>query len=458
MFDLIVIGGGPAGYVGAIKAAQDGLKVALIEKNQLGGTCLNRGCIPTKALLHYAAIYEAVTNACQYGVEADNVSFDFQKMHQKKAATVAMLRDGITSLLSANKIQTFYGEGSIVDEHTVACNGELLATSNILIAVGSSPAMPPINGKENAVTSDDLLDGENKFYDRLAIIGGGVIGVEMASIYRALGAEVTVLEAMDRILPMMDREISQSLSMVMKKRGVSIISGASVQSIEGITPLTVTYKHKDQLMQLDADGVLICTGRRPNTANLFCDDFSVEMNGRYIKVDDKFMTSVNGIFAVGDVNGIMPLAHAAEAQALAAVAYMQGKQPSINPLVVPSCVYTDPEIACVGITADEAKNAQMRVRTGKYIMATNAKTLIEGKERSYIKLIFDDDSDVLIGAQLFCAHATDIIAELTSAICNKLTSADMLKALRPHPTFVEGITEAIEASHGNSIHIMPARR
>ena len=293
---------------------------------------------------------------------------------------------------------------------------------------------------------------------KIAIVGGGVIGVEMASIYRSLGADVTIFEAMDRILPMMDRELSQSLTMVLKKRGISIYTGASVKSIEGESPLTITYTHKDNTGSIEADGILICTGRRPNTSGLLGSGISLEMNGRCIKVDEHFCTSVSGIYAVGDVNGIMPLAHAAEAQALAAVAYMQLKQPVINPSLVPSCVYTDPEIACIGLTADEAKEKSIPVRIGKYVMGTNSKTLIEKLERSYIKLIFNADTDILIGAQLFCAHATDMIAELTSAISNNMTSGDLLKGLRPHPTFVEGITEAIEASHGQSIHSMPTRR
>lgn len=458
MYDLIVIGGGPAGYVGAIKAAQDGMKVALIEKDSLGGTCLNRGCIPTKALLHYSSMYSHAQSMNEFGIRAEGLDFDFSVMHQKKSETVATLKDGIGKLLNANKIDVFSGEGHILSADTVECNGDKLISRNILIATGSVPSVPPILGSEKAVTSDDLLDGSNTFYQRLAIVGGGVIGVEMASIYRSLGADVTIFEAMDRILPMMDRELSQSLTMVLKKRGISIYTGASVKSIEGESPLTITYTHKDNTGSIEADGILICTGRRPNTSGLLGSGISLEMNGRCIKVDEHFCTSVSGIYAVGDVNGIMPLAHAAEAQALAAVAYMQLKQPVINPSLVPSCVYTDPEIACIGLTADEAKEKSIPVRIGKYVMGTNSKTLIEKLERSYIKLIFNADTDILIGAQLFCAHATDMIAELTSAISNNMTSGDLLKGLRPHPTFVEGITEAIEASHGQSIHSMPTRR
>ncbi|MDO4543260.1 MAG: dihydrolipoyl dehydrogenase [Clostridia bacterium] len=459
MYDLIVIGGGPAGYVGAIKAAQDGLVTALFEMDALGGTCLNRGCIPTKALLHYAELYASIGRFSEYGITVENASFDFSKMHEKKAQTVASLRSGIEQLLKANKVTVIRGRAELKDAHTVCCNGEVYEAKNILLASGSTPAIPPIEGAEYALTSDDLLERSDRFYPRLAIVGGGVIGVEMAQVYRALGSEVSVFEAMDRLLPMMDRELSQSLNMVLKKRGVLIHPAARVQRIvKNGDFLTLFYSEKGRDESIEADGVLICTGRRPNTAGLFADGLNIEFNGRAVAVDSKYQTSIRNVYAVGDINGIMPLAHAAEAQALAAVAYMQGKAPAIDPALVPSCVYTDPEIASVGMTADEAKAAQIPIRSGKYVMGSNAKTLIEGRERSFIKLIFHADSDKLLGAQLCCAHATDLISELTLAIANGLTSAELLKGLRPHPTFVEGITEAIEASHGQNIHSMPTRR
>lgn len=458
MYDLIIIGGGPAGYVGAIKAAQNDMKVALIEKNLLGGTCLNRGCIPTKALLHYASLFESAKSLSSIGISVGEVDFDFDKMHQCKDEVVSTLRNGVAQLLKANRVDLFEGSARIKDAHTIICNEQEFNTANILIATGSVPAMPPIVGSDKAVSSDDLLEKSSLFFKRLAIVGGGVIGVEMASIYRALGAEVTVFEAMERILPMMDREISQSLNMVLKKRGISIFCNAKVERLEGDSPLSLSYLYKDSPMSIEVDGILICTGRKPNIEGLFCDGFSLEMNKRSIWVDEHYCTSEKSVYAVGDVNGLMPLAHAAEAQALAAVAYMQNKQPDIDPTLVPSCVYTDPEIACVGLTADEAKAKQIPVRTGKYVMGSNSKTIIEGKERSFIKLVFHADTDELLGAQLFCAHATDMIAELTTAISNHLSSSDLLRALRPHPTFVEAITEAVEATHGQSIHTMPTRR
>lgn len=457
MYDLIVIGGGPAGYVGAIRAAQDGMSVALIEKDQLGGTCLNRGCIPTKALLHYASAYAEAKKMSQYGVYASELSFDFDKMHQGKDDTVLTLQNGIAQLVKANKITLISGKASISDAHTVICNEQRLECKSILIATGSVPSIPPIAGKEKAKSSDDLLQN-SLFYKRLGIVGGGVIGVEMASIYNALGAEVFIFEAMDRVLPMMDREISQSLAMIMKKRGINIFCSARVEGITGEAPLMLNYTCKDKSASIELDGILICTGRRPNTEGLFADGFDLEMNGRCIAVDENFQTSVNGIYAAGDINGIMPLAHAAEAQALAAVAHMQNKQSQIDPALVPSCVYTDPEIATVGLSTDEAKQRGIAIKTAKYIMGSNSKTIIEGKDRSFIKLVFDENTRVLLGAQLFCAHATDMIAELTTAIANKLTDEQLLRGLRPHPTFVEGITEAVEAVHGLSIHSLPSRR
>ncbi|MDO4564317.1 MAG: dihydrolipoyl dehydrogenase [Clostridia bacterium] len=457
-YDLIVIGGGPAGYCGAIRASQCGLKVALFEKDKVGGTCLNRGCVPTKALLNYASKYEELFRLGDIGISLSEPSFDFSAMHRKKAGVVSTLRDGVERLLKANGVELIFGEARIASANSVLCGGEEYSAKHILIASGSVPASPPISGRELALSSDDILEGSDRFYNSLAIIGGGVIGVEVASVFRSLGSEVHIFEAMDRIIPMMDRELSQSLAMALKKKGVAVHVGASAASIEKGERYVVNYTEKGVQHSLCTDGVLICTGRRPYIDGLFDSNFALEMNGRAIAVDEKYRTSVKNIYAVGDVNGLHQLAHAAEAQALAAVADIIGEAPAIDPRLVPSCIYTDPEIASAGLTADEAKQRGIAVRTGKYVMSSNSKTIIEGKDRSFIKLLFDENTDRILGAQLFCAHATDMISELTQAIANGLTSRELLKGLRPHPTFVEGITEAIEASHGQSIHSMPSRR
>ena len=462
-YDLVVIGGGPGGYVAAIRASQLGMKTALVEKRELGGTCLNRGCIPTKTLMHAANQYRESADWTDLGLQLEGRRYDFAGLHQRKNAVIGQLRDGIAQLLKANKVDVYQAAGQIVDGNTVKAGEETLTAGHILIAAGSVPAVPPISGADlpGVVTSDGLLEQQGVDCQRLLIIGGGVIGVEMASIYNALGKQVTIVEAAERILPPMDREISQNLSMILKKRGVEIYTGAMVSAIQKTdNGLQCCFTYKKEEKTAEADVVLISVGRRPCTAGLFAEGFAVAQTERgFVEVDGQFRTSVPTISAIGDVIGRIQLAHAAEAQGIAAVEYMQGlEQASVNYELVPSCVYTTPEIASVGMTADEAKKAGRDVVTGKYIMNGNAKTIIEQQERGFIKVVFDKETGVLLGAQLMCARATDLISELVTAVSLGLTREQLARTMRPHPTFCEGITEAVEGAGGHSIHTMPSRR
>ena len=462
-YDLVVIGGGPGGYVAAIRASQLGMKTALVEQRELGGTCLNRGCIPTKTLMHAANQYRESADWTDLGLQLEGRRYDFAGLHQRKNAVIGQLRDGIAQLLKANKVDVYQAAGQIVDGNTVKAGEETLTAGHILIAAGSVPAVPPISGADlpGVVTSDGLLEQQGVDCQRLLIIGGGVIGVEMASIYNALGKQVTIVEAAERILPPMDREISQNLSMILKKRGVEIYTGATVSAIQKTdNGLQCCFTYKKEEKTAEADVVLISVGRRPCTAGLFAEGFAVAQTERgFVEVDGQFRTSVPTISAIGDVIGRIQLAHAAEAQGIAAVEYMQGLgQSSVNYELVPSCVYTAPEIASVGMTADEAKKAGRDVVTGKYIMNGNAKTIIEQQERGFIKVVFDKETDVLLGAQLMCARATDFISELVTAVSLGLTREQLARTMRPHPTFCEGITEAVEGAGGHSIHTMPSRR
>ena len=464
-YQLIVIGAGPGGYEAAIRAAQLGLTTALVENRQVGGTCLNRGCIPTKALLHAAALYRGVQEFESVGLCAQGVSFDIQKVHDRKNQVIEQLRSGIEQLIKANKIDLYQGTGTLTGPHSVTvATGEgpvELAGENILVATGSQPSRPPIPGLDlpHVGTSDEFLFLEDKLYENLIIIGGGVIGVEFASVYQSFGCKVTIVEAMDRILPPMDREISQNLAMILKKRGVAIHTGAMVERLGG-TPEGIachfTQKGKEQVVT--ADGVLVAIGRRPNTDGLFAEGFSVEMERGRIVTDEAFRTNVPSIRAIGDVTAKIQLAHMASAQGLTAVELIAGKEPSICLTAVPGCVYTDPEIATVGLTEEECKEKGIAVHKGKYIMSGNGKSIIEQADRGFIKLLFDEKTDVLLGAHLMCCRATDLISELSTAIVNKLTSKELSSVIRPHPTFTEAVTEAVESAHGMAIHLAPAKK
>ena len=457
-YDLAVIGGGPGGYEAAFEAARLGLKAALIEKEALGGTCLNHGCIPTKSLLHAADLYDEMRGADRFGVHAEGVTFDMKRMKEQKDETVRTLRDGIGAEAKRKRVTVYEGTGVIESPNEVRVGDERLTARFILIATGSRAFVPPIPGADlpGVVTSDGLLE-QTEPCRRLVIIGGGVIGVEFASLYSRLGAEVTVMEALPRVLSNMDSELSQSLKMQLKKRGVRVLTSARVE-------------------EMGADRVLIAVGRRPYTEGLFGEhtERPAAERGR-ILTDEYGRTSVPSLYACGDVTGGVMLAHAAAAEGRNAAAHMRWvldreraaggnreegaadadslpesalrteeelKRSLIDTSVVPSCVYTSPEIASVGLTAAQAKEQGIRTVTKKYVMTANGRTVLSGGERGFIRLVCAGEDGRLLGAQLFCGRAADIAGELADAVVNGLTAGDLGRVIRPHPTFCEAVTEA----------------
>ncbi|MBT9777972.1 dihydrolipoyl dehydrogenase [Clostridium sp. MCC353] len=451
-FDLIVIGAGPGGYIPALKAAGLGKKTAVIEAEYLGGTCLNKGCIPTKSLLHAGELYREMGNADRFGISGGGYSLNGEAVWNYKDRVVSELRNGISQSLKKVKIEVIKGRGKITGEKEVTVfkegGEELVITGEkILIAAGSSPAVPPIAGAktEGVVDSDGILNGDGTIYPRLVIIGGGVIGMEMATVYSDFGSRVTVIEAMDRILPGMDKEISQNLKMIMKKRGVEIHTSAAVKEIcKTEDGLVCRFEEKGQELEITADRILISIGRKPNAEGLFSESMEpcFKKNRGYLAVDGDYETSVKGIYAIGDVIGGIQLAHVATAEGCRAVEAMFGLPFTQKLETVPSCVYTSPEIACVGMTADQAKENGIAVKTGKYIMSVNGKSVLTMQERGFIKLVAEAESKKIIGAQLMCARATDMIGELELAVNKGLTAADLAEVMMPHPTFCEGIGEA----------------
>ncbi len=458
-YSLIVIGGGPGGYVAAIRAAQLGMKTALVEDRDLGGTCLNRGCIPTKALLHSGELLETARDFASYGLKADNLGFDLGRIYENKNEIVNQLRGGIEALLKANGITVIPGKGRLLPGPAVEVSGQRLETDNVLIATGSRPAVPPIPGAglSGVVTSDELLAGLDAMPRRVVIIGGGVIGVEFASVFTRLGASVSILEMVNRLLFNMDREISQSLAMSFKKKGISVITSAAVKEIAPGEPLRCLYETGGELKEAPADLVLIATGRRPNIEDLGLEACGVEFDRKGIRVDEGFRTNVPGVYACGDVTGGIQLAHMASAQGIRAVESMLSLPPSADLSTVPGCVYTNPEIASAGMTLEEAKAAGIDAKAGKFIMSANGKSLIERQERGFIKVVAESRSGRILGASLFCGRATDMVSELAAAVVNKLTLADLAKVIHPHPTFSEGMLEAVEACMGHGIHSSPKK-
>ena len=450
-YDLVVIGAGPGGYEAAFYAQELGMKVAVIEKDRVGGTCLNRGCIPTKALMHSSDVYRDAAHGEEVGVEVEGLKANRRRIGERKDEVLDTLRNGISGLLTKKKIDLISGVATIIGEHCVMVEGMEVTAKNILVATGSKPFMPPIPGYDlpGVIDSTELIDMGGEEIPEFVIIGGGVIGIEFATIYADLGDHVTVIEGLDRLLPVIDKEIGRSIKMTLEKKGVDVHVSSPVQKIEKEgDKLIVTLKNKKgEEVQVPADKVLMCVGRRPNTAGVFSENVlnrypDLEDSKGFINVNDRYETPLESVYAIGDCIGGIQLAHVASAEGRNAVALMNGLDPTINMGTVPSCIYTDPEIAVVGMTADEAKAAGIEAVTKKYPMSANGKTVIAGLDRGFVKLVARADDHVLIGAHLLCGRASDLIGELSVAIGRGMTLEEVANIIHPHPSFAEAIMEA----------------
>ncbi len=454
-YDVIVIGGGPGGYTAANEAAAAGLSAAVIERSKVGGTCLHSGCIPTKTLMHSSEVMRSV-RAGVPGLSGE-LTMDFSLLQERRQQVSDELRAGIEGGLKKSKVDVINGFAQITDPHTVkvsyvsAENGDAenaeINAENIIIATGAAAVPLPVEGSdlEGVCLSSDFIIND-KLPERLAIVGGGVIGLEFATVFNGLGTQVVIIEGSSRLLPVMDKEISQSARAVLKKRNVDIHLNSIVQRFvkNDDGSIRCEFKEKDKEAFADTDMVLVAVGRRPFTEGLFGEGFSVEMNGRKIAVDENMRTSCDSVFAIGDAAGRIELAHAASAEARNVIAAIQGRPAPCDLSVIPSCVYFDPEIACVGMTADEAKAAGIETVTKKYTMMANGKSVLSQQERGFIRIVAEKESGRIIGAQMFCARATDMIGGLAAAAVCGLTVDQMARVIYPHPTFSEGIMEALQ--------------
>lgn len=424
IYDLAILGGGPAGYSAAFEAVKLGLSAILFEKQELGGTCLNRGCVPTKFLAHIADIYHQSYNSRDYGIISEKPVLDYFAANEKKNKIVSELRNGLEQSMKLKKIEVVNGYAEISDSSHITCGGETYEAKNILIATGSIPAEPLA---EDAVTSDEIL--ELKCLPKsMKIIGGGVIAAEFAHIFSFLGVEVTIAIRGERILRKWNKEIAVALTQNFKKRGIKIL----------------TNQIPEQLSEKTADIILSAAGRKPNLCGVNTSLIDVDEKGGII-VDCSFRTKTRNIFAAGDVvSGSHMLAHTAMEQGKTVAKIAAGKESGI-PSAVVECIYTLPEVASVGFTEAEAKEKGIQSVSAKSNMRSNARTLISGADRSFIKILADKNTRKLIGAQLFCDRASDIADELALAINHGFTADDLLKAARPHPSFCEAITDAAEA-------------
>ena len=463
--DLIIIGGGPGGYVAAIRATQLGASVTLVEKDKLGGTCLNRGCIPTKALFKNAQFLNGVRHSLEFGVTIDGYSLDFDKVQARKNTIVEKLRNGVHQLVSANGIEIIKGVGKVIKPGVVEVlredgNSEIIEAERILIATGALPAKLKLPGIEllGVITSDELLEME-KIPKSIAIIGGGVIGIEFAGILRSMGSEVTVIEYLPSILPMFDAEITKKLTSILKKSGIRIETGAGVSEIiKGEEGLQVLAEGAKGQIRIDCEKVLLSTGRVMNIEGLNLDSLGIEYDNKGIRVDGNYETSVSRIYAIGDVVGKMMMAHVASDEGKAAVEKMFCGTGHMDYENVPSCVFTFPEIACVGISEEEAKNRCIDYSVSKFMLSGNGKALTMGEEDGMIKVIASRDRQQILGVHILGPCASDLIQEAVLAMKGMFTPEEVASAVYGHPSLSEAFAEAMEGINGTAIHMMPLKK
>lgn len=454
-FDLIVIGAGPGGYVAAIRAAQLGMKAACVERQYLGGTCLNVGCIPSKALLDSSErFYSAKNHLSRHGIGVGDVTLDLSKMMSRKDQVVKGLTGGIGMLFKKNKVEHLIGPGKIVSKDTVDVQGKPYKTKRILIATGSAPIELPalkFDGK-NILSSTEVL-ALPELPKRMIVVGAGYIGLEMASVWSRLGTDVLVLEFLDRCLPPSDAEMASALQKLLEKQGLKFRfkTVAERATVEG-GKVKVGWKSGEQTGEEVVDKVLVCVGRKPVTDSLGLDNVGVKMSAKgFVEVDKHFQTSVPGIYAIGDVIGGIMLAHKAEEEGAAAVELMAGKAGHVNYACCPSVVYTHPELAQVGLTEEEAKQ-KGPVNVGKFPFIANGRAKGMDETDGFVKVIADAKTDRLLGVHILAAHASDMIAEATVAMEFGASAEDLARSFHAHPTLPEALKEAAMAVDKRAIH------
>ncbi|GLC31035.1 dihydrolipoyl dehydrogenase [Clostridium omnivorum] len=454
-YDIVVLGGGPGGYVAAIKAAQLGAKTALIEKEKVGGVCLNIGCIPTKTLLRSAKVYEDLMNSEKFGIDIldkSSVKINWPNMQKRKDGIVSRLTGGVKILLKQNGVDVYDGFGEVVDKNTIKVNDETIKTKNLIVATGSSAAIPKTPGLteafENgyAITSTEALSLDKVPKDFI-VIGGGVVGVEFAALYNALGSNVTILQR-SQILRTLDKDVRETLEKILKNKGINLVYGVDIERYENNN---IICKVNGEAKTFSADKILISMGRTPNLKGI--EKLNLDIQKGAIVTDEGLRTNIPGVYAIGDVNGKYMLAHVASAEGIIAVENIMGKNEKINYDKVPSCIYTFPEVGVVGLTEEEAIKRGHKVKTSLFPMTANGKAMAEGDTDGFVKIVADEKYGEVLGVHIIASHATDMIAEAVTTMELEGTVYDLAKAVHPHPTLSEVVMEAAHGAIDKPIHI-----
>jgi dihydrolipoamide dehydrogenase len=455
-FDLTVIGSGPGGYVAAIHAARMGASVAILEQDadEWGGTCLNRGCIPTKSLVQCAEVLRTVRRAREFGISVADPVVDWPAMQGRKDWVVGGMRRGVQGLLKANGVEMITARGRLAGGTRVTADGRELESRSVLLAPGSVVALPPFPGVDLCLTSDTILELDH-VPTSLLVIGGGVVGMEFAGIFNLLGTRVTVVEMLDQIVTPVDRDVATRFVRLMGGRRVDIHLGARVDEVKRDGDLLLV---RFGPVELRAQHVLVATGRRPNTDDLGLAAAGVATERGAITVDQHLRTSAEGIYAIGDATGISMLAHTASYQGEVAVTNALGeKRISADYSAVPACIYTEPEIAYVGLSESQARAAGHDVRVGQFPFSALGRAMVLGETDGFVKVVADAD-DYLLGVTILGPRATDLIAEVALALNMGITSAELSHVVHAHPTLPEAIAEAALDVGGRAVHVAPRRR
>ena len=462
-YDFVVIGSGPGGYVAAIRAAQLGLKTAIVEKDdKFGGTCLHWGCIPTKALLFDAEVYDYFKNAREFGIDCKQFALDWDAVQARKNKIVTKLAKGVEFLLKKHKVETIAGYGRLVGGARVGVTDakgkrrELQATSIVLATGSEAKMLPGLAADGKVVLTNKEVLGLKKIPKSMAIIGAGAVGVEFASIFNRLGTEVTLIEMLPRIVPLEDEEVSAELERAFRKQGIVIHTDAKVQQANSGKTASLTFAARDgKTVALEAETLLVAVGRAPNTADVGLDKTRIQVERGFVQVDGFMRTAEPGVYAIGDIVTSSPLlAHVGHAEGIVAATHAAGKPAEpINYQQVPNCTYCEPEVSSVGLTESQARETGFKVKIGKFPFSANSKADILGVRTGFVKIVSDETYGEILGVHMIGPRVTEMIAEAVLALRLEATAEDLAHTIHPHPTLTEAVLEAAHAAHDWAIHI-----
>ncbi len=456
-YDIIVLGSGPGGYVAAIKAAQLGGKVAIVEKDDFGGVCLNWGCIPTKTLLKNAKVYQYVLNSAKYGVDIPDLSavtLNWGNMLSRKEKVVEKLTSGVEYLLKKNGVDIYRGFGTVIDKNSVEVGGKIIKGENLILSTGSTPRIPEIPGIKEGLASNFVVTSKEALEltsipKELVILGGGVIGVEFATLYSSLGTKVTIVQNIDKILEFMDHDVVAEMEGILKKSDVEILYNSSIIKIDG---KNITVKGEEGRRILTPDHLLVSIGRYANLKGL--ENLSLKTYRRGVVTNNRMETNVPGVYAIGDLNGVFNLAHVASAEGIVAVENILKKSDmTINYNKVPNCIYSSPEMAAAGYNEADARKKFSKVIVSKFPLSANGKALAEGENTGFIKIIAEGEYGEIVGVHIIAPTATDMISEIVTTMELEGTIHDLAKVIHPHPSLSEIVMEAAHGAVHKPIHI-----